>query len=149
MRVSGPGGPRSEEYEPAGSRRSGRSAPERWQGRQADVAGARHDAEAGERIAHLAGGADRRPGGVDTGQAQDSFHDLLPAVGVGRIGAKLDLPRFVDAALGLGDIERELQTAQLVDQTGLLGVDAGEDAAARRGVEAIALELARLADLAR
>ena len=74
--------------------------------------------------------------------------DLLPAVGSRREAAQLDLARLVDAGLGLGDVERELQAAQLVDQPGLLGVDAGEDAAARGGVEAAAVELARLADLA-
>src|SRR6266436_4041593 len=57
--------------------------------------------------------------------------------------------RMVDAGLGLGDVERELQAAQLVDQAGLLGVVAGEDAAAGRRIEPGAVELARFADLAR
>ena len=60
-----------------------------------------------------------------------------------------DRPGLVDAGLGLGDAERELQPAQLVDQPGAAGVDAGEDTAARRGVETAGVELARLADLAR
>ena len=96
-----------------------------------------------------AGRASSAPAASMPASRSSAIHDLLPAVGVGREAAQLDLPRFVDAALGLGDVERELQAAQLVDQAGLLGVDAGEDAAARRRVEAAAVELARLADLAR
>ena len=122
--------------------------PERRQRRQADVAGPRDDAEAGQGLAHFSRRAQARAAGLETAQPQDTLQHLLPALGFGREAMDLDLPRFVDAGLGLGDVERELQAAQLVDQAGLLGVVAGQDAAAGRRIEPGAVELAGFADLA-
>ena len=110
-------------------------APQRRQRRQADVAGPRHDAEAGQGLANLTRRTQARADRVEAAQPQDALQHLLPALGLGREAMDLDLPRFVNAGLGLGDVERELQAAQLVDQAGLLGVVAGQDAAAGGRIE--------------
>ena len=69
------------------------------------------DAEPRQLLAHLARCAERRRLGVEAGQPQQAFQQLLPALGLGWKLANLDLPRFVDVGLGLGDIERKLQPA--------------------------------------
>src|SRR5207248_5938032 len=109
--------------------------------RQADIAGPAGDSETGEKVADLARRADRWRCRFDPGQPHHALDDLLPAIVVGGKAPHLDRSALVDAGLGLGDAERELQPAQLVDQSGALGVDAGEDTAARRRIEPACIEL--------
>src|SRR5476651_1583979 len=104
--------------------------PERRQGWQAGIAGPRRDAETGHEFAHFARRADLGATRVDAGEPHQARDDPLPAIALDREAPHLDLARHVDAGLGLGDAEGELQAAQLVDQSGTPRIDAGEDASA-------------------
>src|SRR5688572_30668186 len=98
-------------------------APERRQRRQAYIAGARHDAQPGQRFADLTWRA-HGWSGIDASQPEQTLEHALPAIVLVGVATYLDRARLVDACLRLGDTQRQLQATQLVDQTGALGVDA-------------------------
>ncbi len=80
-------------------------------------------------VTHFARQADGRAG-IGAGQLEQTFEHALPAFALVGVTPDLDLLRLIEARLGPGDIESQLQAAQFVDQSGLLGVDAAEDATA-------------------
>src|SRR5215208_273482 len=81
-------------------------APERRQGRQADIAVPAGDAKTGEKVADLARRADGWRCRFDPGQPHHALDDLLPAVVIGGEAPHLDRSALVDAGLRLGDAER-------------------------------------------
>ena len=57
---------------------------------------------------------------IDADELEHAVGELLPAIVLGRETAHADRLALLDAGLGLGDRQRELQPTQLVDQAGLL-----------------------------